>query len=330
VHIPLVMEISALGAMLHRFALKLNDNRVTRPSKRRIVESIVTNRGSRMLLNSWYSSLSEEAKRRFYLRYAKIFRRVGSRLEAGEWKIRFSGRDIRLPLRPDQSWLDWDHAVSILGHDLEVKQTYEALLNSDQRPDFFVDVGANYGIHSALFLSADIPVLAFEPNPSCFPSFKAVCDLNGFLARWEDVAIGNTRGSTELVYPEHEAWLGSLSSEIVAALRDKGAVIVQKTQIKTLDDYLDEIPPGLVVLKIDVEGFELEVLRGASRILKILKPKIIFESQDSDIRPDLYRKLEEFGYLLYSLPWRPSVASRRLGIDEFVASPTHNFIASHQ
>ena len=40
--------------------------------------------------------------------------------------------------------------VSIVGHDIEVKETYAALIASDHRPTLFLDVGANYGLHSIL------------------------------------------------------------------------------------------------------------------------------------------------------------------------------------
>jgi FkbM family methyltransferase len=281
----------------------------------------------RALLNQWYGTLGEHGKSRFYERYSKIFRETDVKFDAGDWTIKFYGCDVKLPLRPDCAWLDWDNAVSILGHDLEIKQTYAALLTSDQRPNLFMDVGANYGMHSTLFLTAGIPVLAFEPNPSCFACFRVVCELNGFSARWESVAIGNKTGKIELVYPERETWLGSVSSEIVPSLMERKSVIVKEAPIKRLDDYINDIPRGNVVLKIDVEGFELEVLRGASQVLSVCKPKIIFETNDSRTRVDLYGAFEQFNYVLYSLPWRPSIASRPLVMEEFLSSPAHNFIA---
>jgi FkbM family methyltransferase len=306
---------------------KLTDNRLTRPIKEWIVESIAAKRRPRATLNRWYATLDEDAKSRFHLRYAKIFRGNNSRLDAGEWTVRFAGRNIKLPLRPDFSWLDWDNAVSILGHELEIKQTYAALIASDQRPDLFMDVGANYGMHSTLFLSAGIQVFAFEPNPSCFACFSTVSTLNSFSGRWEPVAVGNRTGTIKLVFPEKETWLGSVSSDVVDSLKGRKDLIVHEAPIIRLDDYLSDIPHGKVLLKIDVEGFELEVLRGASQLLRSCNPKIIFESNDKQTRPDLYRFFDQYDYLLYSLPWRPSTASRPLGIDEFSANPVNNFIA---
>jgi FkbM family methyltransferase len=313
--------------MLQESFSKLIDNRITRQLKRCIVGSMAARRRPRAVLNRWYATLSEEAKSRFYVRYAKIFREDTVRFDAGEWTITFAGNDLKLPLRPLFSWLDWDNAVSILGHDIEIKQTYAALLVSDQRPALFLDVGANYGMHSALFLSAGIPIIAFEPNPSCFPCFQTVCELNGLSGRWEPVAVGNKNDTIELVYPEKETWLGSVSKDIVTTLKRRIGVIVEKAPMRKLDDYLNDIPRGLAILKIDVEGSELDVLRGASQVLSACKLRIIFESNEAKTRRDLYQLFERFGYFIYQLPWIPSRTSKRLGIDAFVTSPGHNFIA---
>jgi FkbM family methyltransferase len=306
---------------------KLSDNRLTRPQKQWIVRSLAAKRVLRTMLNRWYTTFDETEKSLFYDRYAKIFRGSKTSVEPGEWTITFAGREVRLPLRPSFSWLDWDNAVSILGHDVEIKQTYAALLASDQRPVLFMDVGANYGTHSILFLAAGVPVIAFEPNTSCYPCFRTVCQLNGLSGRWEPVAVSSRPGSIQLVYPEKETWLGSISEEIASRLKDRNGVVEQRVPVKTLDDYLNDIPPGVVILKIDAEGSELEVLRGASQVLDICKPRIVIESRETKTRRDLCQLLERFGYDVHSLPWAPSSPARPLGIDEFIASPGNNFIA---
>ena len=306
---------------------KLSDNRFTRPFKRSLVRSIAIKNGPRALLNRYYDLLGDEAKSRFHARYSKIFRDYGIPLAPGEWGVNFINRNIRLPLRPSWSWLNWDSAVSIIGHDIEIKQTYAALVTSDQRPAIFLDVGANYGMHSVLFLSVDIPVIAFEPNPSCFSHFQTVCELNGLTGRWEQVAIGNKAGQIELAYPEKATWLGSVSSDIVPALKKSDGVITKQVPLKKLDDYLSDVPRDKVLVKIDVEGFECEVIEGASQLLADCKPKIIFESNNAKSRRDLLRLLGDCGYSVHPLPWGPSVASRSLGVDEFLTSTSTNFIA---
>jgi FkbM family methyltransferase len=310
-----------------------NVSRFLSKLSRTIVRAIAVKRGPRSLLNQAYSLLSETGKARFHARYAKVFRERNVALEPGEWSVRFLDRRIRLPLRSSWSWLDWDHAVSILGQDNEIKQTYAALIASDNRPTVFLDVGANYGIHSILFLSAGIPVIAFEPNPSCFPHFQTICKLNairklnGLAVRWEQAAIGNETGLTELVYPEKDTWLGSVASDVQSVMRKWGGVITLQVPLKKLDDYLTDIPCGEVVMKIDVEGYETKVLAGATLLLKDRAPKVIFESNDPKKRPELFRLFGGAGYAIHPLPWRPAGGSRPLSVDEFVAAAATNFIA---
>ena len=193
-----------------------------------------------------------------------------------------------------------------MGHDVEVVQTYEALLLSSEPPDFFLDVGANYGTHSILFLSAGVPVIAFEPNPSCYSYFQAACAINGFSGRWEQVAIGNGRGEIELIYPEKETWLGSVSSDVTPGLKEWGDVTRLHVPVSNLDSYISEIPRGRLLIKIDVEGYEIEVLKGAERMLRDYKPTVIFESNDAKLRDELFRLFEESGYGIHSLPYKPS------------------------
>jgi FkbM family methyltransferase len=306
---------------------RLFENRLTRPIKRSIVKSIAAKDGPRTLLNHYYGCLSDDAKSRFHARYAKIFREENAELVAGEWSIHFIDRRIRLPLRPMWSWLDWDNAISILGHDVEIKQTYAALITSDERPNLFIDIGANYGMHSMLFLSAAIPVIAFEPNPTCFSHFETICELNGYSGRWEQVAIGNMTGEVELVYPEKSTWLGSAASNVIAIVKESNDVISQKVPLRRLDDYITNIPREKVLIKIDVEGSESDVIQGAPQLLRECRPKLIFESNNLKMRSELFRQFERFQYSVQALPWRPSVAQRLLGADEFIASAGTNFIA---
>lgn len=121
---------------------RLHDNRFTRPVKRLIVRLIAAGNASRRALNHHYGSLGAEARANFYMRYAEVFRQQGVSMSPGEWKISFVGREIRLPLRTSWSWLDWDHAVLIVGHDIEIKETYAALETVCKSKRFFRSLGA--------------------------------------------------------------------------------------------------------------------------------------------------------------------------------------------
>jgi FkbM family methyltransferase len=235
---------------------------------------------------------------------------------------------VRLPLRPSWAWLDWELAISSLGHDFEVKQTYAALIRSDRSLSLFLDVGANYGMHSALFLSAGIPVIAFEPNRQCRDYFERVCKLNGLSGRWEEVAVGDRFGEVELVYPEHETWLGSVNLDVAANLRKGSNVLLDQVPLRKLDDYLDQMHRGEILIKIDVEGFECEVIRGASRLLRERAPKVIFESNKVETRAEIIELWRERKYEVFPLPYKPSTALHPLSTIQFLSSRMTNFIAT--
>jgi FkbM family methyltransferase len=318
-----------MASKLIRFLERMSTKGFTPPVKRLIVRLVASSNIPRTLLNWYYNLLDASGRFRFWERYAKIFRKQHrwGLLSPGEWIVNFAGHRIRSPLRSSWSWLDWDTAVSIVGFDIDIKQTYLALIQSSDRPNLFLDVGANYGTHSVLFLSAGIPAIAFEPNPSCFSHFQAICKLNDLSGRWEEVAIGKESGEIELVYPERNTWLGAVASDVVSNLKKFDDLKTVRVPIKTLDYYSSEIPRGKALIKIDVEGHEVEVLKGGTHVLRDCIPKIIFESNDAQKRDDLFQILESFGYALWALPWFPGDSSNALCLEEFRSAKETNFLA---
>ena len=126
-----------------------------------VLRFVVTNSVCRKCLNGVYRRLSWAKKRAFHGKFAKIFREHKSTIAGGSWTVEFADKLIEMPLRPEWLWLDWDSAVSICGHDVEVKETYSSLIQSSTRPEQFVDIGANYGTHSLLFLVHGIETITF-------------------------------------------------------------------------------------------------------------------------------------------------------------------------
>src|SRR5207244_1596467 len=98
-------------------------------------------------------------------------------------------------------------AVSLLGHETEIKQTYERLLLSRHRPTCFIDVGANYGGHSMLFLAHGIRTISVEPNEQCHAFFRQVAALNQVECDIRQVALGKEESIVDLWFPPTETWL---------------------------------------------------------------------------------------------------------------------------
>jgi hypothetical protein len=92
-----------------------------------------------------------------------------------------------------------------------------------------------------------------------------------------------------------------------------------------LDQYFSEFRNQRTLVKIDTEGNEGLVLRGAIRTLERCRPVVIFESFPDSARGDLFAFFSAVGYGLVDLPWDPGKASRRLDVEGFVGSRATNF-----
>ena len=283
---------------------------------------------SRRYLNAVYGLLGPTSQALVHESYAKLFREgTGEPIEDGVWSVRFAGKIIHLPITVERAWLDWDIALSILGHDCEVKQTYAAILQSSSRPDVFLDIGANYGTHSLLFLVHGVDALSFEPNPVCAPYLMEVCHLNYVSPKLFNVALGEKDGNAELLFPEGEEWLGSTDPEIQRRLADRPGVKKIAVVVQRLDNYIADVSGRRVLIKLDTEGNELSVLRGGAAMLQTLKPAIIFESFAGPQREALDSFLAAHEYRTYRLPWRPRRAQGPLAHVEFLSSEETNFVA---
>jgi FkbM family methyltransferase len=299
----------------------------------RAIQAIVTlaaaHPRSRKVLNALYGKLSMRQRNRFHDHFAKLFRsRDNSSVGPGEWNVNFAGTKIKLPLTPKRFWLDWDTALSIDGHDTEIKKTYWSLLTGSERPVTFIDVGANYGTHSLIFLAHGVDVLTIEPNPLCHGYFFEICKLNGVTPRLENVAVGNSDQPLKLSFPESETWLGSVEPVTVEELQSMreplSNMIVQQRRI---DDFLPSLKPGRMLIKIDAEGFETEVISGAIKTLQAGNPKIIFEAMHTRRRQELFDLFNLLGYGVASLPWKGVSPPLPLAKPAFLSHPLANFLA---
>jgi len=230
-------------------------------------------------------------------------------------------------LTKEQFWLNWDTAVSIVGHEIEIKETYLSMIDSPEAPELFLDIGANYGTHSLLFLIHNIKTITYEPNSSCHDYFRKVCELNNVRSRLEAVALGDSEGYVELSYPEKDTWLGTTDKSIAEKLATNQKLMKEIVEQKKIDDYLTEIGNHKTLIKIDTEGNEYNVLQGALITLQKNKPKIIFECRRDSDRKELFHLFSAHGYSIYNLPWIPNKIIQSIDYSQFVASMSSDFIA---
>lgn len=133
------------------------------------------------------------------------------------------------------------------------------LLHFLRRGDLFLDIGANVGTYTVLasgVCKAD--TRAFEPDPSALAALKRNVEINNLqaLVTVHGVALGASDRDVAFTVG-HDA-----GNRIVSARDDRQCRIVQQKQ---LDSFVRDSKP--TVAKLDVEGYEEEVLRGGLTLL---------------------------------------------------------------
>ncbi len=134
--------------------------------------------------------------------------------------------------------------------------------------DAIVDVGANIGQFAfmAHTVMPSLPIYSFEPDPACFKELKQTFANHEIDGECFSVALTDKQGSIDL-----NVYESSANNSIL--LRDnESAREIKKVDCSTLDVF-DKKLSALehIYLKVDVQGAELSVLRGASQFLKRCK-----------------------------------------------------------
>lgn len=174
-----------------------------------------------------------------------------------------------------------------------VKQNHEKeftsyLLNQDKK-GIFIDVGTHIGRYSIILAKKGWEVFSFEPLKSNFNQLKLNISLNkiGENLHLYNIGLGNKKGKQTIFYERHK---GGEASLIFHKEHSAEKIIIDK-----LDNILKFKKTGKVILKIDVEGFEYQVLKGASNFIKKNKPEIFIEIWDEDKKKD-HELLNRLGY----------------------------------
>jgi FkbM family methyltransferase len=163
-----------------------------------------------------------------------------------------------------------------------------------------IDVGAYLGIYSivAAKLGAH-KVISIEPNQKVFQQLRRNLDLNSCTSIVEvyEVAVGAEEAEVSLLTPKNRPF--SSAAKILEP-GDKKTHNKQNQLLKVSMTTLDALLMGnhdkVSIIKIDAEGYELSVLRGASSILSFSTPAMIIEvlSLEEKIRVDTF--LSSYGY----------------------------------
>jgi FkbM family methyltransferase len=165
------------------------------------------------------------------------------------------------------------------------------------QPGLILDVGANIGFFALLFAHTfpECQVHAFEPNPYSFgrllENLKANPKLSKRISTFDN-AMSNREHRVELTTVPGVA--GHAWGRVGIPRRD--GMITYDVEAKTIDRLYAGRGLPIRLLKIDVEGYELPVLEGASAVVAEFRPIIVFEVSLSFLieQPGVYQRQLEF------------------------------------
>jgi FkbM family methyltransferase len=164
--------------------------------------------------------------------------------------------------------------------------------------DIACDIGANKGSF-VYWLSRwvrDGRVIVFEPQPELARNLANICRIMGLAnVTVEARAVHSHSGEMNLYVPKQHQPGASLRPETATT----GDVSVLAVPVIALDEYFGATN-RIALLKIDVEGAELAVFKGAERILRSHAPLLVFECENRHLAPgrveDVFGFLDGLGY----------------------------------
>ena len=165
----------------------------------------------------------------------------------------------------------------------KIYQIYKEFI--PKKEQVVADIGAQYGDYAILCSKVyKAKVYTFEPLPDNFKEIEENIKLNDLTEK--EVKAFNVALSDENK-EKYITFDGDMANSI-----GKGKKI--RIKFRTLDSY--KIKPDII--KIDVEGFEVNVLRGAIKTIKKYKPKIIIETHSRELEEQVKEMLTSLVYKL--------------------------------
>tara|TARA_B100000963_G_scaffold295350_1_gene266226 strand:- start:396 stop:1064 length:669 start_codon:yes stop_codon:yes gene_type:complete len=156
---------------------------------------------------------------------------------------------------------------------------------------FAIDIGANIGLWSKDLSEYFNKTVCFEPNKNCIECLEN--NINRKKSVIYNFALGSTNTQMDLYTPSYSGGSSFVNKTKISNNEDGSKIygefskttLKQKTIIKKLDSFNFQ---SVDFIKIDVQGFELEVLKGAYKTLKLNTPIICIEEdlpvlEDSEV-----------------------------------------------
>ena len=233
------------------------------------------------LINIFFRKLTmEKVYAKLYTRHHNIYVRIKSK-QYSFWYRSVDFDDLNMMCRENLKF--WESKSR------EIFSTLSLSSNT------VFDIGSYTGVYALVAAKSNrkLKVSAFEPNPDLFSALEKNLKLNRIRnVKSEQMALDDQPGEAYL-YLNHDIHtsIGSLIQSTTAGKK----VLVRKT---TLDIYCENYSINSVdLIKIDVEGYETNVLQGGSSIIKKSSPIILMESLNQETLEKQFALLSKLGYL---------------------------------
>lgn len=204
----------------------------------------------------------------------------------------------------------------------EMAQELDAFLARGRDRRRFLDVGACHGLFSLAFTQGrpEAKAVAVEPSPLAWEVLEPNLRRNP-EARVTPIqgALGSAPGTLTMRYSWHH---------LEASPEAAGEPDTVEIPVRTLDGLCQELGFHPDLLKIDVEGYEIAVLRGAFRVLREDRPVLFLEVHPERIRQlggslgEIAGLLDDLGYSVFDLAGRPARLSTLSAVSRFRCEPT--------
>lgn len=175
--------------------------------------------------------------------------------------------------------------------------------------DLIIDIGANIGDTTVpMGIAAGISgiTLAFDPNPFVFKILEINASLNKDKVRIIPLPYAITDKEDEFFYISSEASFSNGGLSKTKKSRHGKYIYPEKIKGIPLARYLEqnykERLPKLSFIKIDTEGYDIEILKSISGLIEKYRPVVVFEvfkHDDSDSKQKLYNEIAKHGYDLF-------------------------------
>ena len=209
-------------------------------------------------------------------------------------------------------WIGINITLKGLFEEEHLKDLYHLLINLDidVSNSTAIDIGSNIGNHAIEFAKYFKKVICYEPNPRAYDLLAANTKhlKNVEVFNW---GIGSKEEFLQL--QENINNIGGSSAKYQIDTKN-----IVNIEIKPLDNFLDSFKE-VMLLKIDVEGMEIDVLRGAEKIITKFYPLVCFEQHKTDFlncfdETEVIDWLRKKDYKIYAIykPIKKNIIARRL------------------